>query len=175
MPQSIQPLSSAAFMSLIWEIDPNASAALGQSPINTETTEPTEPEVEMALGRFASALKFLREKVVPRVINSMNTSQITVIHRSEGAVAGDPLGVARSETPEEIYAVIAGPTTESLERGLLDVSDYEVLIPSFTLDAPLTEEDAIQIDSIYYDIVGIQAYPKVPEPIAYRYWCKRAA
>ena len=175
MPQSVQPWSSAAFSSLIWEIDNNASAVFGASPINTSTTEPTEPEVEMALGRFASALAFLREKVVPRVINSLNTSQITVIHRSEGAVAGDALGVARSETEEDIYAVISGPTTESLERGLLDVSDYEVLIPSHTLDAPLTEEDAIKIDNIDYDVVGIQAHPKVPDPVAYRYWCKRAA
>lgn len=172
MSASINPISGAAFSSLIFEIENNVSALFGPSPLDYT---PTAPEQEMALGRLSSALAFLRDRVVPRVFNSLNTSQITIIRRSESAVAGDPLGKVRSETADTVYAVISGPTSESLERGLLDVSDYEVLIPAYTLGAPLTEEDAIKIDDVNYDIVGIQGHPKVPSPVAWRYWCKRVA
>lgn len=173
MVQSVQPLSSAAYASLIWELDNgNYEAIFGANPIE-EGANPPAVEAELALGRLATALRFLREKVVPRVINSLNTSQITLVHRTQSNVAGDPIGRTFSEETETIYAVIAGPTTQSLERGLLDISDYEVLVPAYTLDTPLTEEDAVRISGLEYDIVAIQAYPKVPDAVAYRYWCKR--
>lgn len=173
MALSVQPLSSAAFSSLIWELDNgNYEAIFGANPIE-EGGDPPTVEAELALGRLASALAFLRNKVIPRVINSLNTSQITLVHRTQSSVSGDPLGRSFTEETETIYAVIAGPTTESLEKGLLDISDYEVLVPAYTLDTPLTEEDGVRIGGLEYDIVAIQAYPKVPDPVAYRYWCKR--
>lgn len=174
MPIAVQPLSSTAFASLIWELDlnGNASALFGPNPLNPST--PTV-EGEQILGRLASVLSLLRTKVIPRVFNSLNTSQITVLHRTLSRVSDDPLGKQFVVVAETIYAVVSGPTTESLQRGLLDVSDYEVLIPAHTLDSPLTEEDAIRIDGLDYDIVGIQGHPKIPSPVAYRYWCKRIA
>lgn len=167
---AFHPLSSTAFSALIWELETDAESVFGDSPIGA--TVPSV-ESELALGRLASVLSFLREKVVPRVLNSLNTSQITVIHRSEASVAGDPLGKQYISVEETIYAVVSGPTTETLARGLLDVSDYEVLISAHTLDSPLTEEDTIRIDGLDYDIVGIQSYPKMPGAVAHRYWCKR--
>jgi hypothetical protein len=176
MSNSVQPLSSSAFASLIWEIDQNAEA-LGPSPLNVGDDVIT-PAIPARLCRFASALKLLREKVVPHVwqcLHESATQKVTVIRRTEANVSGDPLGKTTIRTSEDHYVVISGPTTESMERGLLDMSDYEVLIPAHTLQMSLTEEDAIRIDGIDHDIVGIQSHPKSPNPVAWRYWCKRAA
>ena len=172
MPQSVQPITSAAMSALIWELDLNANAVavFGPTPIGGQ---PAAPTGQMLLGRLAGVLEVLRERVVPNVFNSLNRSQITIVHRAESSVAGDPLGVKYTETGEDIYAVISGPTTETLERGLLDISDYEVLIPAHTLGTIITENDGFIIDSIFYDVVSVQAYPKVPDPVAYRYFAKR--
>ena len=171
MSQSIQPYTSAAFSSLVWEFDPNASA-LGANPISAQ---PPSVEQPIIAKRLARALQTIRERIIPRVWNSLNLSMINVIHRSTANIAGDPLGKRTVETKEAIYVVIGGPTAEMLEKGLLTVDDYECIIPTFTLNSKLTEEDAIEIDGIYYDIVGVQDLPKVPDPVAHRYQLKRVA
>ncbi len=171
MPASVHPYSGSAFSALIWEFDPNA-AALGANPIGAQ---PPSVEQPIIAKRLARALQTLRERIIPRVWNSLNLSMVNVIHRSEANISGDPLGKRNVETSEEIYVVVGGPTAEMLEKGLLTVDDYECIIPTFTLNARLTEEDAIEIDGIYYDIVGVQDLPKIPDPVAYRYQLKRVA
>ena len=169
---SVQPYTATAFSALIWEFDPNASA-LGPNPIGAQ---PPMVEQPIIAKRLARALQTLRERIIPRVWNSLNLSMVNVIHRSEANISGsNGLGKRTVETSEAIYVVIGGPTAEMLEKGLLTVDDYECIIPCFTLNARLTEEDAIEIDGIYYDIVGVQDLPKVPEPVAYRYQLKRTA
>lgn len=168
---SIQPLSTAAFSALIWEIDPTGAEALyGPAPFGTSGVSPT-------LGRLAAVLELVRTRILPQVVASMNTSEIVIVRR--GVVAldadNDPLGVRYSSTTQTLKAVIAGPTVESMEAGLLEKSDYEVLIPVHTLSGALATSDAIRIDYIDHDIVGIRAHPKTPSPVAYRYLCKRAA
>ena len=173
MGASVQPISSAAMSSLLWEIDSGSATALyGASPFSSGEGASGDP---VLIGRLSKAIAFLRDKVVPRVWGSLNVSEITVVRRSEAAIEGDALGVRWIEVSDTVYAVISGPTTETLERGLLETSDYEVLIPANILGTPLTENDAVVIDSAHFDVVGVQAHPKVPNAVAYRYWCKRAA
>lgn len=173
MPGSVQPISSAAFSSLIWELESaSASALYGASPLQSGEGESANP---VLIGRLSKVLSFMREKVIPRVWSSINTSEITIVRRSEAAISGDALGVRWIETTETLYCIVSGPTTETLEKGLLEMSDYEVVIPANTLGTVLNEKDAIIIGGVYHDIVAIQGYPKVPNPVAYRFWCKRAA
>lgn len=168
---AIQPISSAAMSSLIWEIDPDGAEALfGPSPLESGGSGGSP-----LTGRIARVLALLRDSVIPRVWRSANTSEVTIVRRYDSALADDPLGVRYITTTEDLYAVISGPTVESMESGLLEVSDYEVLIPQSTLGTQLSTSDAIQIDGIECDIVGIRAHPKIPIPVAYRYLCKRAA
>lgn len=171
---SIQPISSAAFSSLIWELDEGAEALYGESPIS-EGGDPPSVETEMVLGRLAGALSFLRTRVVPRVMNSLNTSPITLVHRSEASVSGDPLGRSHTLTTETIYGTIAGPSHDDLESGLMSKADYRVLVPAYTLDSLMTEEDAVRIDGLDYDITRLQGHPKTPSPVAYSFIAKRVA
>lgn len=173
MSNSVQPISSSAMSALLWELENgNAEALYGASPFGLAEGDSSPP---IMVGRLARVLAFMRDRVVPSVMRSLNTSQITVIRRNKVSISDDPLGVRWVEAAQTIYAVISGPTAESLERGLLDISDYEVLIPANTLGTSLTDKDALQIGGVYHDVVAIQGYPKVPAPVAYKYCCKRAA
>ena len=172
MTYAVQPISSAAFSSLIWELDNNAEAVFGASPINVGG-DPPSVETEMVLGRLAGAMSFLRTKVVPRVMNSLNTTTIVLVHRSESAVAGDPLGRSYTSTTETIYGTIAGPSHDDLETGLMSKSDYRVLVPAYTLGSEMTEEDAVRIGGLDYGIMRLQAHPKHPSPVAYSFIAKR--
>ena len=172
MAASTNPISAAAYSALVWEIENNAEAIFGANPIN-DGGNPPSVETEMVLGRLASVMSLLRTKVVPRVMNSLNTSQITLVHRSESAVAGDPLGKTNTLTTETIYATISGPSHEDLEKGLMSVSDYRVLVPAYTLGTLMNEDDAVRIDGIDYDITRLQAHPKTPDPVAYSFIAKR--
>lgn len=174
MSNSIQPVSSAAFSALVWDLDNNAEAIFGASPVN-DGGNPPSVESEMVLGRLAGALSFIRRRVVPRVMNSLNTSELTLVHRSEANVSGDPLGKQYVITTELIYGTIAGPSHDDLETGLMSKADYRVLVPAYTLDTYMTEEDAVRIDGIDYDITRLQAHPKAPDPVAYSFIAKRVA
>lgn len=169
---SVQPISSAAFASLIWEIDNNAEAVFGDTPIGFGG-EPPSVESEMVLGRLAGALSFLRQRVVPRVMNSLNTTQMTLVHRTESTIAGDPLGKKTTSTTETIYGTIAGPSHDDLETGLMTKADYRVLVPAYTLNSLMNEDDAVRIDGIDFDIVQLQAHPKQPNAVAYSFIAKR--
>lgn len=169
---SVQPISSATFASLIWELEDGASALFGASPIS-DGGDPSSVESEMILGRLSGALSFLRTRVVPRVMNSLNTSQITLVHRSESSVAGDPLGKSQTITTELIYGTIAGPSHDDLESGLMSKADYRVLVPAHTLSSFMNEDDAVRIDGIDYDVTKLQAHPKTPSPVAYSFIAKR--
>jgi len=172
MTLSVQPISSAAFSALIWEIDDNAEAVFGASPIE-DGGDPASVESQMVLGRLAGAISFLKRRVVPRVMNSLNTSQLTLVHRSESSVLGDPLGKSHTLTTELIYGTIAGPSHDDLTTGLMSKADYRVLVPSYTLSSAMNEDDGIRIDGIDYDITRLQAHPKMPNPVAYSFIAKR--
>ena len=90
----------------------------------------------------------------------------------------DPADPLASEwVPQEhtVYAVVGGPSVESMEQGLLASSDFEVLVPAGSLPSPLREKDAIHFGGINYDIVGVRSHPHVPPAVAYRYMIKRVA
>lgn len=173
MTGSVQPVSSAAMSALIWELDSGAEDIFGPSPIG-DTSNPSTPGIG-ARGKLARVLQMLRRRVLPRVVQSMNMSKITIIYRTRIGDPDDPLASQESTATAEVFAVVSGPTAENLENGFLSVSDYEVLIPAISLNFPLDESDSIEIDTVKHDIVGFQAHPKTPAAVAYRYMIKRAA
>lgn len=172
MPGSVQPLSSASLSALIWELENDAVSVFGSSPIGAESSANTT----VASGkRLYRAMRRLRNKRLPAVIASMNTTETTFVRRLEVADESDPLAVRFISTTESAFSYIFGPSEENMEKGFLSVSDYEVIVAANDLSAALTEKDAVRIDGRDHDIVGVIPYPKFPFPIAYRLLVKRAA
>lgn len=170
---SVQPISSAAISALIWELESNADAVFGASPIGASVVTPATPVPSGR--RLYRAMSRLRTKTLPKVIASMNTEQTTFVRRTEVADPSDPLSIQFVSTTEDVYAYVFGASDQSLEKGFLSISDFEVIVAAHDLSAPLTERDAVRIDGKDHDIIGIIPYPKFPDPIAYRYLVKRAA
>lgn len=169
---SSQPLSSSAIAALIWEL--NALDALGPNPLEVADSDASNTPA-VAGKRLARALDRLRSRGLPKTLQSLNTSRITVVRRTRTSTADNPLGSTYVVTTEYVYAAVIGASAESLERGFLSIQDYEVIIAAQALTTPLTESDAIRIDGSDYDIIGIRGYPQVPSPVAYRYWLKKAS
>ena len=170
MTASVQPVSSAAFASLIWELDSGAVSVFGPAPF------PVSGYLPAAVGkRLARVLDYVRGTIVPAVLASLNWTQVTIVRRVLTADPGDPLDVTNAGTESSVYAVLSGATMENIEKGLLAASDFEALVPASALSTPLTKNDAIKIGGVHFDIVGIQGYPRVPTPVAYRFMLRRAA
>lgn len=169
---AIQPISSAAFSALIWELESDAESVFGDSPIGADAA----PAETIPSGkRLLRAMTRLRTKRLPAVIASMNTSETTFVRRTTVVDGSDPLSVNQTLVTETAFAYIHGPSDESLERGNVSIADYEVVVAAYDLTAPLTEKDAVRIDGRDHDIIEIIPYPVFPSPIAYRYRVKRAA
>jgi hypothetical protein len=169
---SIQPLSSAPTSGLVWEIDAGSTSLFGDTPWSDTEPEPVFPTG----GRLSKRLAYLRQKAVPRMIASLNTSQVTVIYRGARTQdANDPLATSYTTTQRSAYAVVVGPTADSLERGLLSASDYEVIIAANDLPTPLGPLDSIILDGVAHDVVEARGHPRVPGPVLWRYLVKRVA
>lgn len=170
---SINPLSSAAASALIYELQ-TLPDGFGDSPIGSVVSSDTDtPGVSGK--RLAKALARLRTRTFPLVMQALSSSQIEVVRRVRGSVAGDPLATRDISTLQAVNAAVMGPSAENMATGLLQVGDLEVIVAANELTSPLTTRDAVRIDGIDYGVVGIQGYPQVPAPVAYRYMLKKAA
>lgn len=171
MSSSVQPISSAAMSALIQELESGSSALFGDPFAFTPVPSPS---AGVSL-RLARVLAKLRTSTLPMVVRSMNLSKVKVIWRSRVVPDDDdPLAVRYSTSESDVFAVVAGPSADDLDEGFMAASDYWALIPAANLQFNLDENDAIEIDGAIHDIVRIQAHPKTPPAVAYRYMCKRA-
>lgn len=171
---SVQPLSAASLSALVWELEQDAEAVFGPSPIGEDSNPPSASPIPYG-GRLYRAMRRLQTRTFPNVLASLNTTQLTLIHRTETPDVSDPLYVTVTSTSETVNGYIFGPSDESLEKGLISVSDFEVIVAANDLASPMDEGDSVQIDGKPHDIVGIVPYPKFPLTVAYRFLAKRAA
>ena len=165
MTGSLQPISTAAMSGLIQELEAGSSALFG----DPFATTPAYPGDVPHMGKLARVLRKLREKTIPLVIRSMNMAEITVVYRSRVGKPEDPLGSRFSTSSLDLYAAVSGPTEETMAQAWKVTPMYDVLIPAVFLTYPLDENDGVTLDGTTYDVIGIQAYPQTPPPVAYRY------
>lgn len=166
---SVQPLSSAAASALVFELETTQSSVYGTNPLTGGAATATAPFG----GRLSRGLARFRESTLPRVMASLSTSSITVQRAFTSTDEADPLARRFVTTSAAVNALVLGPTTDTLNQGWLSVGDYEVVVAAKDFGEELTTKDSVVIGSLVYDVVKSQGYPQVPEPVAYRYWCKR--
>ena len=168
---SIQPVSTAALAALVWEIDEGAEDVFGANPID-DSGSSSSGDVGAQNGKLARVMSLLRDRIVPSVVASLNTSSVTIVRRTKSYDSATSISSSWVVSTETVDAIISGPSAEALEQGLLSISDYEVLIPANSA-AVLDETDAVRIDGKDYDVVRIQHHPHTPPAVAYKYMVKR--
>lgn len=171
---SIQPISSAAESALIYELE--QISFLGTNPLTATTPDSSGSNTPSLRGkRLYNALRRLRERKFPAVLSSLSNTQIQVVHRTETNDPTKPLDISYLRESEYVYAAVLGPSAEALERGFVTKDDYEVIVAAQSLATELDSSDSIVIDGAEFDIIAIRGYPQHPDPVAYKFWIKRAS
>lgn len=169
----INPNSSAPTSGLVWDVDPSATAVFGDSPYNYSPTPP--PSSSVFGKKLASVLDYMRLTIWPSIFDSLNLTQIRVIYRSQVIDPSDVLNVSMSETSLDVYGAVTGAQVQNIERGLVIASDYECLIAANDLPSvPTARRDAIRVDGVNYDVIGVMPCPQVPPAVGYRFFLRRA-
>lgn len=170
---STEPLSSAALAAMIWDMDPNASTVFGESPYDALPTP--LPSSGLFGKRLASVLDYMRQNIWPAIFDSLNTTQIQIVFRTQVVDATDPLYVTTSETTIDIYGAVMGATAKNIERGFVVASDFECLVAADDLTGvPTAEKDAVKVGGVTYDITGVLPCPRIPPAVGYRFFLRRA-
>lgn len=168
-----EPLSSAALASMIWDMDPNASTVFGESPY--DALPAPLPSSGLFGKRLASVLDYMRQNIWPAIFDSLNTTPIQIIFRTQVVDVDDPLYVTTSETSLDIYGAVMGATAKNIERGFVIASDYECLVAANDLTGvPTATRDAVRVGGVNYDITGVLPCPRIPPAVGYRFFLRRA-
>lgn len=168
-----EPLSSAALAALIWDMDPNADAVFGESPYDAAITP--LPTSGLFGKRLASVLDYMRQNIWPAVFDSLNTTPIQIVFRTQVVDVNDPLYVTTSETSLDIFGAVMGATAKNIERGYVVASDYECLVAADDLTGvPTAQRDGVTVGGVTYDITGVLPCPRIPPAVGYRFFLRRA-
>ena len=163
---SVSAYSTTAFSALVWELEDGS--VFGADPLEATVEESTTP------GALDRAAKRIRDTVLPRLMKSLNPSDIELLRTAYIDDESDPLAPTLTTTSDQFKGFVVGPSIKNGVRSMTVEADLEVLIPASEVASAPDVDDAIRIDGVNYAIVEVRHIPRVPAAVAYRCGMRKA-